>query len=159
MTTAAVPNATIAFLDAAVEDGHGARRALVTPAGATSYDELLALVERAGAGLRSRGVKTGDRVAILLPDGLAWAATFFGALRAGAVAIPLNTRLAAPALAALLADSGAAVLVAAPELSTLAREAAGSAGSLTVLDPDTLKVVKQFPTPMTPDGLFFGRVR
>ena len=32
-------------------------------------------------------------------------------------------------------------------------------GQLSVLDPDTLKVVKQFPTPMTPDGLFFGRVR
>ena len=31
--------------------------------------------------------------------------------------------------------------------------------SVSVLDPDTLKVVKQFPTPMTPDGLFFGRVR
>jgi hypothetical protein len=28
-----------------------------------------------------------------------------------------------------------------------------------LLDPDTLKVVKQFATPMTPDGLFFGRVR
>ena len=32
-------------------------------------------------------------------------------------------------------------------------------GQVSVLDPDTLKVVKQFPTPMTPDGLFFGRVR
>jgi DNA-binding beta-propeller fold protein YncE len=32
-------------------------------------------------------------------------------------------------------------------------------GQVSVLDPDTLKVVKQFPTPATPDGLFFGRVR
>ena len=59
VTPAAVPNATVAFLDAAVEEGQGARRALVTPAGAASYAELLALVERAGAGLRARGVAAG----------------------------------------------------------------------------------------------------
>jgi YVTN family beta-propeller protein len=32
-------------------------------------------------------------------------------------------------------------------------------GQVSVLDPNTLKVVKQFPVPMTPDGLFFGSVR
>jgi YVTN family beta-propeller protein len=32
-------------------------------------------------------------------------------------------------------------------------------GQVSVLDPNTLKVVKQFPVPMTPDGLFFGTVR
>ena len=32
-------------------------------------------------------------------------------------------------------------------------------GQVSELDPDTLKVVKQFPTPPTPDGLFFGTVR
>ena len=32
-------------------------------------------------------------------------------------------------------------------------------GQVSVLDPNSLKVVKQFPTPMTPDGLFFGTVR
>ena len=28
-----------------------------------------------------------------------------------------------------------------------------------LIHPDTLKVIKQFPTPPTPDGLFFGQVR
>ncbi|HVZ20236.1 MAG TPA: hypothetical protein VG871_04200 [Vicinamibacterales bacterium] len=32
-------------------------------------------------------------------------------------------------------------------------------GQVTELDPDTLKIVKQFPTPPTPDGLFFGSVQ
>jgi DNA-binding beta-propeller fold protein YncE len=32
-------------------------------------------------------------------------------------------------------------------------------GQVSELDPNTLKVVKQFPTPMTPDGLFFGSVK
>ena len=158
MRSAAVPNATVAFLDAAVEDGHGPRRALVTPAGGTSYTELLALVERAAAGLRARGVAPGDRVALLLPDGLAWAATFFGALRAGAVAVPLNTRLTAPALAALLADSGAAVLVADPEPDSPAREAAARAGLSTVLDPKTLLAppgTRFESVPVGPDAMAF----
>jgi DNA-binding beta-propeller fold protein YncE len=32
-------------------------------------------------------------------------------------------------------------------------------GQVSVLDPDTLKVAKQFPVPATPDGLFFGSIR
>ena len=32
-------------------------------------------------------------------------------------------------------------------------------GQVSELDPDTLKIVKQFPTPMTPDGLFFGSMK
>src|SRR4026208_1593689 len=44
-------------------------------------------------GLRSLGVEPEQRVAIRLPDGPAWAATFFGAIKLGAVAVPINTRL------------------------------------------------------------------
>jgi DNA-binding beta-propeller fold protein YncE len=36
---------------------------------------------------------------------------------------------------------------------------AAYSGQVSVLDPNTLKVVKQFATPMTPDGVFFGSVR
>jgi hypothetical protein len=32
-------------------------------------------------------------------------------------------------------------------------------GQVSALDPDALRVVKQFPVPATPDGLFFGRIR
>ena len=35
----------------------------------------------------------------------------------------------------------------------------GYSGQVSVLDPDTLKVVKQFTAPATPDGLFFGTVQ
>ena len=35
----------------------------------------------------------------------------------------------------------------------------GYSGQVSVLDPDTLKVVKQFTAPATPDGLFFGSVQ
>jgi len=105
-------NAVPAFLDDHVAAGGGARPAIVTADGTTTYGELRALACRTGNALRGLGVEHEQRVALLLPDGLAWAATFFGTLRIGAVAVPLNTRLAASDWAAMLADSRARVLIA-----------------------------------------------
>lgn len=111
-------NATAAFLDDRLSAGDGERPAIVTPESATSYRGLLAVVNRAGNALRALGVEPEQRVALLLPDGLEWAVVFFGALRIGAVAVPVNTRLRVADCLALLADSRARVLVAAPELLT-----------------------------------------
>ncbi len=108
-------SAVPAFLDDHVATGGGGRPAVVTPDGTTTYAELLGLVCRTANALRGLGIEPGDRVALLLPDGLAWVATFFGALRLGAIAVPLNTRLGAADWAAMLADSGARVLVAGGE--------------------------------------------
>ena len=105
-------NAVTAFLDDTAMGAAAARPAVVTAAGATSYRELLALVGRAGNVLRGLGVEPEQRAALLLPDGLDWVATFLGALRIGAVAVPLNTRLKPAEWVVLLRDSRARVLVA-----------------------------------------------
>jgi benzoate-CoA ligase len=104
-------NAVVAFLDDRVAGGAAERPAIVFPSGATTYRELLRLTCRAAHGLRGLGVEPEQRVALLLPDGPAWAAVFFGALRLGAVAVPLNTRLPATAWVEMLRDSRARVLV------------------------------------------------
>jgi 4-hydroxybenzoate-CoA ligase/benzoate-CoA ligase len=104
-------NAVMAFLDEHVATGEGERRAIRTPCGGVTYAELLTLVGQTGHVLREAGVDVEQRVAILLPDGVAWASVFFGALRVGAVAVPLNTRLSPAACAALLRDSRARLLV------------------------------------------------
>jgi benzoate-CoA ligase family protein len=104
-------NATRAFLDDHVTNGRGARPAIVTAEATTTYAELLGLACRTAHVLRGVGLERGQRVALLLPDGLAWAAAFFGALRIGAVVVPLNTRLGPGEWGAMLADSGARVLV------------------------------------------------
>ena len=124
-------NATPAFLDAHVANGDRARPALVTAGQTLSYAELLDVVCRTAHALRALGVAPGDRVALLLPDGLAWVAVFFGALRIGAVAVPLNTRLGAAAWAAMLADSAARVLV---TDATLLRELEPVRGELSRLE-------------------------
>ncbi len=107
-----MPNAVTALLDDHVAAGDGARTVIVTPSGHASYADLLARACRFGHTLRALGVEPEHRVAILLPDGVAWAAAFLGAIRIGAVAVPLNTRLAPDRWAAMLADSRARVVVA-----------------------------------------------
>jgi len=109
-------NAVLAFLDTPVSSGAADRPAIVTAAGTTTYRELLALASRAGNALRALGLQSEQRVALLLPDGLEWAAVFLGALRIGAVAVTMNTRLETAAWAAILRDSRARVLVADPTL-------------------------------------------
>jgi len=105
-------NAVAAFLDAHVAAGRGGQLAIVTPGRAHTYSDVLDASTRVSGALRDLGVRRGDRVALLLPDGLALAATFFGALRMGAVAVPLNPRLRPADHVAALRDCGAKVLVA-----------------------------------------------
>src|SRR3989475_10344860 len=107
-----IANAVTAFLDDRVGTGDGGSPAVVTADTTTTYAEVLALATRAGQGLRALGVEPEQRVAVLLPDGLAWVATFFGALRIGAIAVPFNTRLSAAEWTDMLRDSRARVLVA-----------------------------------------------
>ena len=88
----------------------GDKPALVSATGTMTWSELDALVSRVAAGLL--GLTTpGDRVGILLPNGTDFVAAYFGALRAGLVAMPINTSCTASEIAHQLSDSGAAVVV------------------------------------------------
>src|SRR6202167_5552002 len=61
---------------------------------ACSYAELHAAARRGARALSARGVGRGDRVAIALPPGLAFAEAFHACLLLGAVAVPVDLRLA-----------------------------------------------------------------
>src|SRR4051794_11048732 len=61
-------------------------------------------------GLGNRGLSQGDRVGILLPNSVEFATTYFAVLRAGLVALPLNTAYTAPELQHQLTDSGAGLV-------------------------------------------------
>jgi len=84
---------------------------------------------RALAGwLKTRSVTSGTRVAALDLNTAAYLEAYFACARLGAVLVPLNFRLSAEELAFILADSGATVLLASPELAdpvaALARQGA-----------------------------------
>ena len=76
-----------------------------------TYAELAEEVNRVGNGLRSLGVGFGDTVAILAPDCVEWAATFFGTVKVGAVALGLNTLLTPAEYAFMLRDTRALAVV------------------------------------------------
>ena len=84
----------------------GGRPALRDAERALDYAALEARCARAAAVFRAAGVGRGERVALLLGNRSATLEAVFGAARLGAIALPLNTRLAAPELAALLDDAG-----------------------------------------------------
>ena len=75
---------------------HGDRTALWFEGRAISYAELERRSMVAACALRERGVGAGDRVAIRLSNSPAFVAAYFGALRLGAIVVPLNVLLAPP---------------------------------------------------------------
>ena len=58
-----------------------------------TYAEVLERAEAAGRRLADAGVKPGDRVLLVVNRGPEWAVAYFGALYAGAVAVPLDIGL------------------------------------------------------------------
>ncbi|MBQ6716943.1 MAG: acyl--CoA ligase, partial [Clostridia bacterium] len=65
--------------------------------------------------LISRGIKKGDKVAILMMNGIEWLPIYFGALKAGALAVPLNFRYTAEEIRYCLDLADADALLFGPE--------------------------------------------
>ena len=88
-----------------------------------SYRSISEAAWRFANGLRRLGVKTGDRVALLLPNSPQFVIAFYGALRAGAIVVPCNPLYTPPELQHQLADSGATVVVALSHLYPVVKAA------------------------------------
>ena len=93
---------------------HGDKPALVMgDSGETlTYRELEDASNRVAQLLRARGLRSGDRVAVLLVNSPAWYEVVWGALRAGLYVTPVNFHLTAAEAGYIVADCGAAALVA-----------------------------------------------
>jgi long-chain acyl-CoA synthetase len=77
-----------------------------------NYGLLDAGAQRAAGLLRAHGVEAGDRVGMQLPNVPYFPVVYFGALRLGAVVVPMNPLLKGREVGYHLKDSGAKVLVA-----------------------------------------------
>ncbi|HEX2484013.1 MAG TPA: AMP-binding protein [Myxococcota bacterium] len=91
---------------------------------ATALDERCA---RAAGWLAARGVRRGERVALLLGNRTAFLELLLGAARLGAIAVPLNARLAPPEVRELLDDAAPRVLCVEADAEALARAALAGA--------------------------------
>ncbi|MDO8308635.1 MAG: AMP-binding protein [Actinomycetota bacterium] len=86
---------------------HGSRPAVVDGPARLTYAELLEECMRQAGALAGLGVRPGDRVAVLAPNSSLLLKAHYSVPMAGAVLVALNTRLAGPELAAIVAHSGA----------------------------------------------------
>ncbi|GAB3137802.1 acyl-CoA synthetase [Microbispora hainanensis] len=107
-----------------------ARLAVADAAQVRTYAELDEDVTRVAGALIARGVRPGDRVAVLSRNSVDYVRTIFGVARAGAVLVPVNFMLGADEIAYVLSHSGAVALIAQDALLSVARDAAKQADGL-----------------------------
>jgi long-chain acyl-CoA synthetase len=75
-----------------------------------SYRELNVRASRLANALKAHGVRRGDRVALYLPNIPSFAVSYVAALKAGAVAVSINSIFKSEEVKYILNDSGSSVL-------------------------------------------------
>jgi long-chain acyl-CoA synthetase len=105
------------------------RTAVVDPDGrALSYGDLAAAADRYGRGLQAMGLRPGDAIVVMLPNGIDMLAVHFAAMQTGLYTVAVNWHLVGPEVAYILGDSGAKAFVAHERFAEVATSAAEEAG-------------------------------
>ena len=104
-------NAATYFIDRHLVEGRGEKIAIESDEARVSYRLLGEKVSRFGNALRQLGVRIEERVLLLLLDGPEFAFSFFGAIKIGAVPVPVNTLLKPADYQYILNNSRARVVV------------------------------------------------
>src|SRR5213594_2989649 len=97
------------FVDRHVTEGRGGAPAFHYETRVLTYGDVFDLANRTGNALRALGVGLEDRVLVLCLDAPEFLATFWGAIKIGAVPVPVSTFARAPDVSHFLNDSGARV--------------------------------------------------
>ena len=84
-------NVATYFVDRNVILGRGTNVAIECGEARLTYQDVQRNVNRCGSALRRLGVRPEERVLLLLYDGPEFVYSFFGAIKIGAVPVPLNT--------------------------------------------------------------------
>ncbi len=115
-----------------------------------TYSALDGAVAAAAGLLRGRGVEPGDRVGMQLPNVPYFPITYFGALRLGAVVVPMNPLLTGREVAYHLSDSGARLMVGWHGFEEPARAGCDDAGAdLLLVEPGALDGLLADADPVT----------
>ena len=98
------------YVDIAARDAPD-RTALTDHRRELSFAELAAETDAVATALADLGVEPGDRVALYLPNSVAFVTAYFGAMKRGAVPFPINMRFQGHEVEYVLNDSGAVAVV------------------------------------------------
>ncbi|KUL34092.1 fatty acid--CoA ligase [Streptomyces sp. NRRL F-4489] len=109
-TRADLAYGSLARLVRAAAARYGPREAVVEGRGRITYAELGDRVARAAAACVAAGVAPGDRVAVWAPNTRDWIVSALGAVTAGAVLVPVNTRFKGAEAADILRRTRARLL-------------------------------------------------
>jgi benzoate-CoA ligase family protein len=104
-------NAAVFFVDRHVAEGRGARVAHRAPGTSVTWDDVVDGANRGGNALVDLGVEIEQRVLLVLDDTPAFVAVFWGTVKIGAVAVPVNPLMTGDEYAFMLNDSRAKVVV------------------------------------------------
>jgi acyl-CoA synthetase (AMP-forming)/AMP-acid ligase II len=107
MTWFHAPGVTLPNLVALHGKWRGARTALVEGERRLTWREFERETARAANGLAALGLRSGDRVAVLMDNSLEMVVLLFGILRFGGVAVPLNVSISDAAVARMVEDADA----------------------------------------------------
>ncbi len=115
-------NAATYFVDRHLAEGRGEKIAIQCGDAVLNYRQLAAKVNQFGNALKRLGVRIEERVFLLLLDTPEFAVCFFGAIKIGAVAVPVNTLLKPADYKFLLNNCRARVAIVSDSLLPLIRE-------------------------------------
>jgi benzoate-CoA ligase len=104
-------NAATWFVDRNIQEGRGAAPAIRHEGRTLTYADVQDLTNRTGNALRELGVGMEDRVLVLCLDSPEFVAAFWGAIKIGAIPIPVNTMMRGDDYLYFLEDSRAKVAV------------------------------------------------
>ena len=119
-------NVAAHFVDRHMSEGRGGKVAIECGDERVTYGQLFERVNRTGNLLKKLGLRREERVALLLLDTPEFACCFFGAIKIGAVPVPLNTLLKPPEYQYMLNDSRARIAIVSeslyPQIQAIGRE-------------------------------------
>ncbi len=104
-------NAATTFVDENIARGRGQKTAIYYLDQQFSYQDVFDRVNRSGNALRELGLEIEQRVLLILPDCPEFAFSFFGAIKIGAVPIPVNPWMKSKDYQFLLEDSRSRVMI------------------------------------------------